>query len=455
MAAETSPRPGSVARAWRHGALVGAAASVGAASVTFAVSSGVAALVARHVVTPSRRPGNVTVLKLEKDPNSGQDLVTLPATPDTRVAGTYALRFDNGGGVARIGFIVRQTGATVTRLVESVHGSELTEGARGWWTGTVYAVPSDAGLPFEEVLIPTVLGSAPAWFVPAEETPADVTEAHGDATTGAGPRAASTGTPDDAAAGGVPAEAGSAPDPGSEDGPRATGTWAVMVHGRGAQRTECIRGARVARRLGLNSLLLSYRNDGEAPATADGRYGLGFTEWEDVQAGIRWALEHGAEQIVLFGWSMGGAIVLRTAELTQYRDRVRALVLTGPVVDWYELLAHQTKVHQVPRRIGRLAADMISHKLGPRITGLAAPLDLHALDWLSRWEDVDTPTLILHSTDDEVVPVAGSVKLADLSPLVDFVGFTGARHTKEWNIDRTRYERAIEDWLPRHLGPHS
>ena len=43
--------------------------------------------------------------------------------------------------------------------------------------------------------------------------------------------------------------------------------------------------------------------------------------------------------------------------------------------------------------------------------------------------------------------MAGSVKLANLSPHVDFVGFSGARHTKEWNIDRKRYERAIGDWL--------
>lgn len=40
--------------------------------------------------------------------------------------------------------------------------------------------------------------------------------------------------------------------------------------------------------------------------------------------------------------------MLRTAELTEHRDRLRALVLTGPVVDWYELLAHQTKVHRCP-----------------------------------------------------------------------------------------------------------
>lgn len=389
-------------RSWRHGALVGAGVSIGAASATFALSGGAAALVARHVVTPSTRPGNVTVLKLERDPNSEQQLVTLPATSDTRVAGTYALRFDDGAGLARIGFVVRQTGGTVTRIVERVYRGELAEGKRGFWTGTVYARPSDAGLAYSKVRIPTELGPAPAWVIPADGDTARAD--HG-------------------------------------------GTWAVMVHGHGAQRPECIRGARVAHQLGLHSLILSYRNDQEAPTTEDNRYGLGFTEWEDIQAGIDYALGHGASDVVLFGWSMGGAIVLRTTELTRYRDRIRALVLTGPVVDWYELLAHQTRIHRIPRRVGRLAADMISHRMGPRITGLAAPLDLHALDWLSRWEDITTPTLILHSTDDEVVPVAGSVKLANLSPHVDFVGFSGARHTKEWNIDRKRYERAIGDWL--------
>ncbi len=44
-----------------------------------------------------------------------------------------------------------------------------------------------------------------------------------------------------------------------------------------------------------------------------------------------------------------------------------------------------------------------------------------------------------------------SVHLAELSPFVEFVGFAGARHTKEWNIDRKRWERAVREWLPTKL----
>ncbi|GAA4702957.1 alpha/beta fold hydrolase [Kocuria gwangalliensis] len=406
MASLPTPPADAPSRSWRHGAIVGATLSIGAASVTFALSSGLAAFIARQVVVPAKVAGKLTVLKLDTDPNSGQQLITLPANTDTRAAGTYALRFDEGQSMARIGFVVRQNNNTVTRLVERVYRGELAEGTKGWWTGTVYARPGDAGFAFEKVDVETELGPAPAWVIPAD---------------------------------------------GVTDRPRHEGVWAVMVHGRGAQRMECIRGARVAQELGLHSLIVSYRNDREAPATQDNRYGLGFTEWEDVEAGIAYALSRGATDIVLFGWSMGGAIVLRTLELTKYRHTVRAVVLDGPVVDWFELVAHQAKIHRIPRRIGRMATDLISHRLGPKITGLAAPLDLHALDWISRWEDITTPTLILHSTDDEVVPVQGSVHLAELSPFVDFVGFAGARHTKEWNIDRKRWERAVREWLPTKL----
>ena len=73
-----------------------------------------------------------------------------------------------GAGLARIGFVVRQTGGTVTRIVERVYRGELAEGKRGFWTGTVYARPSDAGLAYSKVRIPTELGPAPAWVIPAD-----------------------------------------------------------------------------------------------------------------------------------------------------------------------------------------------------------------------------------------------------------------------------------------------
>ena len=47
-------------------------------------------------------------------------------------------------------------------------------------------------------------------------------------------------------------------------------------------------------------------------------------------------------------------------------------------------------------------------QLGRRLTGLAAPVDLKAMDWVSRAVELRTPTLIIHSVDDEYVPYGPS-----------------------------------------------
>ncbi len=48
------------------------------------------------------------------------------------------------------------------------------------------------------------------------------------------------------------------------------GVWAVLVHGRGATREECLRGVPVLHRLGLTTLVPSYRNDRDAPGDPAG-----------------------------------------------------------------------------------------------------------------------------------------------------------------------------------------
>ena len=404
---------------WARGAVVGAAVTVGAASLSFGLSSAAAAYFARQVVVPPKyRSEDLQILGVTRTGEDGDPaavtLVRLPATVDTTVAGTYSLRFDAGRGHARIGAIRSYSPqeGTVTRVVEEVYSGDLLRATRGFWSGTVYPDPGAAGLPFEEVEIPIEVGPAPCWVVPAE----------GGAT------------------------------PEGERPRVLPGPWAIMVHGRGANRMETVRAVPVARELGLTSLLISYRNDREAPPTHDFRYGQGFTEWKDVQTAISYAKSRGATQIVLFGWSMGGAISLQTADLSFYRDDIAALVLTGPVVDWFELIAHHSRTRRIPSGIGRLATNLISHPAGRMLTGLAAPVDLQALDWLSRSEHLRTPTLVLHSVDDEFVPAASSRRLAELNRLVEFVPFARARHTKEWNVDPQRWEDAVRRWLPGRLA---
>lgn len=433
---------------WARGAVAGTALTVGAASLSFGVSSAIAAYVARQVVVPPRyRSEDLSIheytpvdRQAHPDALPGAGEVRLAATVETTVDGVYSLRFGGGEGHARIGEILSWSPAAgeVVREVQEVYSGDLSAASRGWWAGTVYPDPAAAGYRFHEVELPMEMGAAPCWVVPAgqERDPQRATE---HSTTARQYRR------DDAQ---HEAAHAAAEDPAAQQLP---GPWAIMVHGRGAQRMEAIRALDTAQRMGLTSLLISYRNDREAPASPDGRYGLGFTEWKDVQLAISYAKLRGATRIVLFGWSMGGAICLQTADLSIYRADIAGMVLTGPVVDWFTLFTHHTASRHIPSAITTMAQSLITSPRGLWLTGLAAPLDLGSLDWITRADQLQTPTLILHSADDEFVPDTASKRLAELNDRVQMVGFERARHTKEWNVDPQRWESSVLSWAQRVL----
>ncbi|MGZ4661900.1 MAG: alpha/beta hydrolase family protein [Arthrobacter sp.] len=393
----------SLSAKWALGGIIAGSAAAG---LLGAGSSALALYFARRVITPSKgREEDQEVLAVIREGRGLQ--IILAATADATVDGVYGLFFDGGRGHARIGRILSYSPAerTVLREVEAVYSGDLATARRGWWSGAVYPDPAAIGLPAQEVQIEVEGGAAPAWLVRAEP---------------------------------------------------ATGIWAIMVHGRGASRQECLRAVRPARDLGLTSLVISYRNDGVAPSAPDGRYGLGSTEWRDVDAAIAFALANGATEVVLFGWSMGGAICLQTADLSRYHHLIRAMVLDAPVVDWVNVLAHHAELNRIPSAVGRYGQLMMSHPLGRRLTGLAAPVDLKSMDWVSRAVELRTPTLILHSVDDEYVPYGPSASIAEKNPeMVTFEAFHGARHTKEWNVHPERWEALVAAWLRQQLAPRN
>ena len=204
---------------------------------------------------------------------------------------------------------------------------------------------------------------------------------------------------------------------------------------------------------GYTCLLASYRNDGDAPESADRRYGLGGTEWRDIDAAIRYAAEQGARSIVLMGWSMGGAVVLQTVTRSENLGLVTGLVLESPVIDWIDTLEYQANLLRLPDPIARGAIRLIEANWSGPITGLGAPIDLRSMDFVARAADLSLPMLVLHSEDDGFVPDTGSRALAKArSDIVTFVPFTVALHTKLWNYDEAKWTTAIREWLESAQG---
>ncbi len=375
-------------------ALVGAGALVAAG----AAASATAAYFARRVVSPdNERPDDVEVLGI------GAGTVTLRATDETVAAGRYGLWLDAGSGHARLGEVIDHdtTARTVTRRLLGVDGGTLREGAARWNQYFYAGNPGSAlGLAYEDTEIDTTLGPMPAWYVPPASS--------------------------------VPQRQ----------------TWVLLVHGRGATREECLRALPVLHRLGFPALVLTYRNDPDAAPAPGGRYHLGEAEWLDVESAVVHAFGAGAQDVVLVGWSMGGAIVLQTMSRSWVADRVRAVVLDAPVLDWRDVLDHHAKMLGLPAPLGRLSQAVLEHPQARRLAGVETPLSLDRLDWVTRASELHLPILLIHSDDDEFVPSGPSRRLAEARPdLVTFVPSRGARHTKEWNVDPDGWDTAVARFL--------
>lgn len=355
------------------------------------------ARVARTVVTPVRkRPQNQSIRSIDLDAGT----VTLRETPDSSAPGRYGLWFAEDTGYAKIGGVISREDGSVTRTLERVVFGDLEPG-RGRISGYYYLEPSELGFPVQSVAIETELGEAPGWLFPPED---------------------GAGTGD--------------------------GRWVIQVHGWGATRQEGLRAVRTFREQGYTTLLASYRNDGDAPNSADRRYGLGGTEWRDIEAAIHYAAEHGARSIVLMGWSMGGAVVLQTVTRSSSLDLLRGIILESPVIDWIDTLEFQARMLRLPDPITQGALRLIESTWGGPLTGQSAPIDLPSMNFVARAADLSLPTLILHSDDDGFVPSTASRALAQArSDIVTLVPFATALHTKLWNYDEERWKTSIADWL--------
>jgi hypothetical protein len=369
---------------------------VGLVLAAVAVVLGVAWYFAGVALAVDNEPGSaVPVRSVDGEAygiSDGGRAVTLPRTDATTTAGLHAVRHPGGWGI--MDSEVGGGDEDVVRAWQDVDGTLATAPVDGVVDSDVYlGSPAAVGLPHEDVVVTSDVGDLPTWFVPA---PAMSEQAD---------------------------------------------TWVVFVHGRTGSREEALRYLPIWHDLGHPVLVAAYRNDVGAPSAQNGFYGLGETEWRDVDAAMRYALDNGAERVILAGWSMGGAIVLQALDRSEHAEAVAALVLDAPVLDWRDTLGHQGSVVGLPPWWTSIAIGLVE---------VRGDLDFDDYDWVARAADLPTsvPIYVVHSDDDSYVPNGPSVALADARPdVVTLVRPAGAEHTREWNVDPEGYEARMRAWF--------
>ncbi len=309
-----------------------------------------------------------------------------------RSTDTYGLLWPGGSGVLGLAKSTAPDSA-VTRPLTVRTGSAPRPGVQATLNKDLFADPRRAaGVGFENVSYDCAGGRCPAWYVP---------------------------------------------------GP--SGTWAVMVHGKGGTRTEPLRALGAVTDAGMPALLVTYRNDAGAPPEPSGYYRYGDTEWRDVDSAVGYALAHGARNVVLFGWSMGGGIVASFLEHSPRAARVTGIVLDSPMLDFRRTVEYGASQRELP---------VVGLPVPPPLTATATAIAGWRYD--IGWDRIDyldgdwlrVPTLVFHGTADLTVPIATSDALARRYPkLVREVRVAGSEHTEPWNTDPGDYTAELASYL--------
>lgn len=164
------------------------------------------------------------------------------------------------------------------------------------------------------------------------------------------------------------------------------------------------------------------------------RHGFGVRETDEALSWLRFAADHGAVEVVLLGWSFGGALWLHALDrlrTSTVGPRIRAVVLTGPLVDWVPTIAHGVGLGPLGRLLGRATVRLLALPGLARLAGQPTPRTVQPPAVAGH----TMPLLVVHSDADRTVPIATSRTLvATWTGPATLRVVHGARHGAERDI---------------------
>lgn len=217
---------------------------------------------------------------------------------------------------------------------------------------------------------------------------------------------------------------------------------AIYVHGIAGAREDGFRALSILHEAGWSVLLISYRNDTTAPASPDGSYGFGLTEWPDLEAAVARMAPGDADRVLVVAESMGGAILGQFLKQSPLAARVGAVALDSPAISFGAVIDHLAAQGNKP-------LPKVIAWTARQIMPLQSPLPLAEAEVAATYQGFAGPLFIAHGSGDRIVPIGPSQALAAARTAPTVSLWTGADHLGSHAEDPATYRAAFTDFLDR------
>ncbi|OGH98434.1 MAG: hypothetical protein A2039_08460 [Candidatus Melainabacteria bacterium GWA2_34_9] len=190
----------------------------------------------------------------------------------------------------------------------------------------------------------------------------------------------------------------------------------LFCHGNGGNISSYEDLADIFSSKGYGVLLLDYRGYGKSEGTPS-ESGL----YNDIDAALKFLRNKeklSNNQIILYGWSLGGAVVSEVAS----KEKFKAVILQSTFTNIKD---------EAVCMYGRLAKDKFTKTLIKAF--FENMICYQNYDNKSKIAKISSPLLIAHDIPDELIPVQMSYELAKLNPKAKlFISKTGSHNDGTW-----------------------
>lgn len=196
---------------------------------------------------------------------------------------------------------------------------------------------------------------------------------------------------------------------------------------------------------GYDLLLFDWRAHGKSEGEM---VSMGALEWQDLQGAIAFLGTRDVPAIGLFGFSMGGAVVLRVAGQDS-AGLVKAAVSDGGFARVESAIAgYFMEEFRLPRRVAHLAARVVQ-RMAQRRYGL----NLADGDPLPFMDKMTCPLLLIHGARDPYVPVGDQDALYNAAGYPKMLWRLPEAGHREADVLRPeQYQERVLAFFVEHLG---